>query len=54
MSAWLGGVAVLALALRAATASVEPGERTRLLTAVVSRFSALAAVALPLFAARPA
>jgi copper transport protein len=49
VSAWLGGVAVLALALRAATGSVPAAERTRMLTAVVSRFSALATVALPLF-----
>jgi copper transport protein len=49
VSAWLGGVAVLALALRAATSSVAPGERTRMLATVVGRFSALATVALPLF-----
>jgi copper transport protein len=46
MSAWLGGVAVLVLALRAATARLEAGERTRLLAAVVGRFSALAGIAI--------
>ena len=46
MSAWLGGVAVLVLALRGATARLEAGERTRLLAAVVGRFSALAGLAI--------
>ena len=46
MSAWLGGVAVLVLVLRAATARLETGERTRLLAAVVARFSTLAGVAI--------
>jgi copper transport protein len=46
MSAWLGGVAVLVLVLRAATARLEAGERTRLLAAVVARFSTLAGVAI--------
>jgi copper transport protein len=46
MSAWLGGVAVLVLVLRAATARLEGGERTRLLAAVVARFSTLAGVAI--------
>ena len=46
MSAWLGGVAVLVLVLRAATAQLEAGERTRLLAAVVARFSTLAGVAI--------
>lgn len=46
MAAWLGGVAVLVLALRAATASVSPEERTPLLATVVGRFSALAGPAL--------
>jgi copper transport protein len=46
MGAWLGGVAVLVLALRAATVRLEPGDRTRLLAAVVARFSALAGVAI--------
>ena len=47
MSAWLGGVAVLVLALRAATAELEPGARTPLLAGTVARFSALATIALP-------
>ena len=46
MSAWLGGVAVLVLALRAATAQLEGADRTRLLADVVGRFSALAGVAI--------
>jgi copper transport protein len=46
MSAWLGGIAVLVFALRAATSQLEPGDRGRLLTAVVSRFSTLAGVAI--------
>ena len=45
VAAWLGGVAVLVLAVRAATARLEPADRTRLLAAVVARFSALARVA---------
>ena len=46
MSAWLGGIAVLVLVLRAATARLEPADRTRLLVAVVVRFSALAGIAI--------
>ena len=46
ISAWFGGVAVLVLALRRATARLEAGERTRLLAAVVGRFSALAGLAI--------
>lgn len=46
MAAWLGGVAVLVLALRAATSGVTPEERTPLLASVVGRFSALAGPAL--------
>jgi copper transport protein len=49
MSAWLGGIAVLVLALRAATAQLEEtADRTRLLAAVVSRFSSLALPAIGL------
>jgi copper transport protein len=48
VSAWLGGVAVLVLALRSATAAVAPEQRAGLLATVVGRFSALATVALPL------
>jgi copper transport protein len=46
MAAWLGGIAVLVLALRAATTRLESGDRTRLLAAVVARFSTLAGVAI--------
>jgi copper transport protein len=46
MAAWLGGVAVLVLALRAATGRLEASERTRLLAAVVARFSTMAGVAI--------
>ena len=46
MSAWLGGIAMLVFTLRAATARLVPGDRTRLLTAVVGRFSALAGIAI--------
>lgn len=47
MSAWVGGVALLLLALPAATQRLEAPERTRLLAAALARFSpiALAAVA---------
>jgi copper transport protein len=47
VSAWLGGIAVLVLALRTATRSVPEAGRTPLLATVVGRFSALATVALP-------
>ena len=46
MSAWLGGIAVLVLALGAATSRLEPGDRGRLLSAVVARFSTLAGIAI--------
>jgi copper transport protein len=46
IGAWLGGVAVLVLAVRSATVRLEAGARTRLLAAVVARFSALAGVAI--------
>jgi copper transport protein len=45
MSAWLGGIAVLVLALRAATTRLEPEDRTPLLVATVGRFSAMAGIA---------
>jgi copper transport protein len=45
MAAWLGGIAMLVLALRAATRRLEPGDRVRLLVEVVSRFSMLAGIA---------
>ena len=46
MAAWLGGIAVLVLALRAATAELEPAQRTPVLAGVVGRFSTLAGPAL--------
>ncbi|WP_205695940.1 copper resistance protein CopC [Conexibacter sp. SYSU D00693] len=42
MSAWLGGLALLLLALPRATAQLEPADRTKLLAAVLTRFSPLA------------
>jgi copper transport protein len=45
MAAWLGGIATLVLALRSATSRLEPADRSRLLVAVVSRFSTLAGIA---------
>jgi copper transport protein len=48
MGAWLGGVAVLVLALRRATSGLDAGDRTRLLAATVAGFSALAGVAIAL------
>jgi copper transport protein len=42
MSAWVGGVALLTLAVPAATRLLDPADRTRLLAAVVARFSTLA------------
>lgn len=46
MSAWLGGIAMLVLALRAATAQLDPGDRARLLASTVGRFSTLAGIAI--------
>ena len=45
MAAWLGGVGALVLAVRAATVRLGAADGTRLLLAVVSRFSRLAGVA---------
>lgn len=45
MSAWVGGIALLLLALPAATRRLERSDRTRLLAAVLARFSPLALVA---------
>lgn len=46
MAAWLGGIAVLVLAVRGGTRALEdPSDRTRLLAAVVGRFSLLATIA---------
>ncbi|HTE58797.1 MAG TPA: CopD family protein, partial [Solirubrobacteraceae bacterium] len=44
-SAWIGGIAVLILALPPATRRLEPPDRTRLLSAALGRFSTLALVA---------
>jgi copper transport protein len=44
-SAWIGGIATLVLALPAATRRLEEGERTRLLAAVLGRFSTVALIA---------
>jgi len=44
-SAWIGGLVALVVALRAATRTLEPADRTRLLAAVVGRFSTLAGIA---------
>ena len=46
--AWIGGLAVLVAALPAATRALEPGERTRALSAVVGRFSGLALISVAL------
>ena len=51
ISAWVGGIAVLVLALRSATRQLEGGDRTRLLTATVGRFSAVAGPAFALILA---
>ncbi len=42
MSVWVGGVAALAIAVRAATRKLEPADRSRLLAATLTRFSPLA------------
>ena len=49
MSAWLGGIVVLVLALRSATARLEQADRSRLLLAVIGRFSRLALAAFAVF-----
>ena len=41
-SAWIGGIATLLLALRAATRRLDPADRTHALVAVLGRFSTLA------------
>ena len=45
MSAWVGGIGFLVLAVPAATRCLGSGDRSRLLAAVVARFSTLALVA---------
>ena len=42
LSLWLGGLATLLIAVPAATRQLDPSERTRLLSGVVSRFSTVA------------
>jgi copper transport protein len=42
MSAWIGGLALLLLALPAATRRLQPADRTRLLSAALLRFSPIA------------
>jgi copper transport protein len=44
-SAWIGGLAVLVLALPAATRQLQQSDRTQLLAGVLARFSAMALVA---------
>ena len=51
MSAWLGGLAFLLVAVPAATRALAPPERTRLLAAALQRFSALALVSVLALAA---
>jgi copper transport protein len=45
MSTWIGGVAALLLVVPAATRTLDPAARTRLLAAVVSSFSMIALIA---------
>ncbi|MGH2845998.1 MAG: copper resistance CopC/CopD family protein, partial [Thermoleophilaceae bacterium] len=45
MAVWVGGVAMLLLALPAATRRLDPRERTALLAAAVARFSTIALIA---------
>jgi copper transport protein len=45
MSLWLGGLVFLLVAVPAATRALEPADRTRLLSGVLSRFSPLALIA---------
>jgi len=49
--AWIGGLAVLVTALPAATRALDPGDRTRLLSAVVGRFSRVALISVALLLA---
>jgi copper transport protein len=51
MSAWLGGLVVLVVCVPAATRALAPPDRTRLLAAVLARFSAVALVAVCVLAA---
>jgi copper transport protein len=51
MSAWVGGLVALLLAVPAATARLDLGDRTALLAAVLGRFSAIALAAVAVLAA---
>ena len=51
MSAWVGGLIVLVLAVPAATRALEPADRTALLSATLSRFSAVALASVALLIA---
>jgi copper transport protein len=51
MSAWAGGLAVLVIALPAATRRLDPSDRTRLLAACLRRFSPLALMAVAILLA---
>ena len=51
MSLWAGGIATLLLCVRAATRSLEPAHRTRLLAGSLARFSPLALAAVILLVA---
>jgi copper transport protein len=51
ISAWLGGIVAMLVALRAGTGALEPPDRSRLLAAAVGRFSAAAGVAFALILA---
>jgi copper transport protein len=50
MSAWLGGLVFLLVAVPAATRSLAPADRTRLLAATLQRFSPLALASVPALA----
>ena len=51
MSVWVGGVAALALGVRAATRKLEPAERSTLLSATLVRFSPIALASVIVLAA---
>jgi copper transport protein len=51
MSAWLGGLVGLLVCVPAATRALEPGDRSRLLAAVLTRFSVVALAAVCVLAA---
>jgi copper transport protein len=51
MSAWLGGLVALVVCVPAATRALAPPDRTRLLTAALTRFSVIALIAVGVLAA---